>query len=121
MEAIRTIELEEKYRDLTAVNKLNLEISWGELFSLLGVNGAGKTTTIKMLTGLTRPTGGDAIVGGLFEKTANALPFFYAVEMEKALFFGDFATALVHFLPIILYSMGMTFLAVVCFLGQRKR
>ena len=41
-----------------------LEIKQGELFSLLGVNGAGKTTTIKMLTCLTKPTSGDAIVGG---------------------------------------------------------
>ena len=64
MQAIQTNGLAKQYRTLTAVDKLNLEIGKGELFSLLGVNGAGKTTTVKMLTCLTKPTGGDAIVGG---------------------------------------------------------
>ncbi len=64
MEAIKTIELVKRYGNLTAVNKLNLEIQQGELFALLGVNGAGKTTTIKMLSCLTKPTDGDAMVGG---------------------------------------------------------
>ena len=64
MQAIKTTSLVKRYKDVTAVNKLDLEINRGELFSLLGVNGAGKTTTIKMLTGLTKPTEGDAVVGG---------------------------------------------------------
>jgi ABC-2 type transport system ATP-binding protein len=64
MEAIKTINLTKKYKDLTAVDNLNLQIEQGELFSLLGVNGAGKTTTIKMLSCLTKPTSGDAIVSG---------------------------------------------------------
>ena len=64
MQAIKTVELVKQYKNLTAVDKLNLEIHQGELFSLLGVNGAGKTTAIKMLSCLTKPTGGDAFVGG---------------------------------------------------------
>ena len=64
MQSIKAIDLVKKYKTITAVDKLNLEIRGGELFSLLGVNGAGKTTTIKMLSCLTKPTGGDAIVGG---------------------------------------------------------
>jgi ABC-2 type transport system ATP-binding protein len=64
MQEIKTMELVKRYKNLTAVDNLNLEIKQGELFSLLGVNGAGKTTTIKMLTCLTRPSGGDAFVGG---------------------------------------------------------
>ena len=64
MSAIKTLRLVKKYKKLTAVDKLDLEILEGELFSLLGVNGAGKTTTIKMLSCLTQPTDGDAIVGG---------------------------------------------------------
>ena len=48
MEAIKTIGLTKKYKDLIAVDDLNLEVGHGELFSLLGLNGAGKTTTIKM-------------------------------------------------------------------------
>ena len=64
MLAIQTIELTKRYKSLTAVDKLDLEIRKGELFSLLGVNGAGKTTAIKMLSGLTKPTHGDVIVDG---------------------------------------------------------
>ena len=64
MSAIKTIQLTKRYKDITAADSIVLEIGSGELFSLLGVNGAGKTTTIKMLSCLTRPTGGDALVGG---------------------------------------------------------
>ena len=64
MQAIRTMHLVKRYKSITAVDGLDLEIRQGELFSLLGVNGAGKTTAIKMLTCLTRPTEGDALVGG---------------------------------------------------------
>ena len=64
MQAVKTIALVKQYKNLTAVNRLDLEIQTGELFSLLGINGAGKTTTIKMLTGLTKPTDGNAYVGG---------------------------------------------------------
>ena len=71
MQAILTTDLVKRYKHLTAVDKLNLEIRQGELFSLLGVNGAGKTTAIKMLTCLTEPTAGDALVGG-FSITKDA-------------------------------------------------
>ena len=64
MQAIKTTQLVKQYKNLTAIDKLDLEIQQGELFSLLGVNGAGKTTAIKMLSCLTKPTSGDAIVGG---------------------------------------------------------
>ena len=64
MDAIKTVEHKKKYKDLTAVDNLNLEVKMGELFSLLGINGAGKTTTIKMLSCLTMPTSGDAYLNG---------------------------------------------------------
>ena len=64
MQEIKTINLVKRYKKLTAVDGLNFEIRQGELFSLLGVNGAGKTTVIKMLSCLTKPTEGDAIVAG---------------------------------------------------------
>jgi ABC-2 type transport system ATP-binding protein len=64
MQAIKTAALVKRYKNLTAVDGLNLEIQHGELFSLLGVNGAGKTTVIKMLSCLTMPTAGDAEIGG---------------------------------------------------------
>ena len=64
MEAIKAVGLVKQYGDIRAVDGLDLEIEEGELFALLGVNGAGKTTTIKMLSCLTRPTEGDAVVCG---------------------------------------------------------
>lgn len=64
MHAINTTHLVKRYKNLTAVDGLNLEIRQGELFSLLGVNGAGKTTAIKMLSCLTQPSAGEALVGG---------------------------------------------------------
>ena len=64
MQAILVMGLVKKYKNITAVDQLHLEIQQGELFSLLGINGAGKTTTLKMLTCLAKPTSGDAFVGG---------------------------------------------------------
>lgn len=64
MEAIKTIGLTKKYKDLIAVDNLKLEVGHGELFSLLGINGAGKTTTIKMLSCLIKSTSGDAFIEG---------------------------------------------------------
>ena len=64
MYAIKTTGLVKRYRTVIAVNKLDLEIKPGELFSLVGVNGAGKTTVMKLLTCLAQPTEGVARVGG---------------------------------------------------------
>ncbi|MBR5473894.1 MAG: ABC transporter permease [Lachnospiraceae bacterium] len=61
------------------------------------------------------------LVGGFFEKTANALPFVHAAEMEKALFSGSFELAATHILPIVLYSVFATVAAVFCFLRQMKK
>lgn len=56
-------DLVKNFGDVTAVNKLNLEIKKGELFGFLGPNGAGKTTTISILCGLIEPTSGSAHYG----------------------------------------------------------
>lgn len=64
MQAIKTMKLTKRYKDTVAVDGLDLLIEQGELFALLGVNGAGKTTTIKLLSCVTRPTSGDAFLGG---------------------------------------------------------
>ena len=64
MNAIEIKGLTKKYKDVTAVDGLELSVRHGELFALLGVNGAGKTTTIKMLSCLTAPTSGEAQLGG---------------------------------------------------------
>ena len=62
MNAIEIKNLTKKYKDVTAVNSINLQIKQGELLALLGVNGAGKTTTIKMLSGLILPNSGDIFI-----------------------------------------------------------
>lgn len=62
--AVTTLDLEKRFGDFIAVNKVNLEISPGEIFGFLGPNGAGKSTTIRMLAGLLTPTAGKARVAG---------------------------------------------------------
>lgn len=64
MTAIKSIGLSKKYKDRFAVKSLDIEIEEGEFFSLLGVNGAGKTTTVKMLSGIIKPTSGEAVICG---------------------------------------------------------
>jgi ABC-2 type transport system ATP-binding protein len=64
MYSIETNSLTKRYRDVLAVDGLDLKVREGELFSLLGVNGAGKTTAVKMLSCLTAPSSGGASVGG---------------------------------------------------------
>ncbi len=84
MYAIKTIDLVKKYKDIIAVNKLNLQIHQGELFSLLGVNGAGKTTTIKMLTCLSQPTCGEAFINGYsITKNTSKIKDFIGVSPQE--------------------------------------
>ena len=64
MNGIEIKKLVKRYVDMTAVNELSLGIREGELFALLGINGAGKSTAIKMLSCLTPPTEGDALLMG---------------------------------------------------------
>ncbi len=63
-------DLVKNFEDVTAVENLNLVINEGELFSLLGPNGAGKTTTVNILTGIIKPTNGNAFIAG-FDVTKN--------------------------------------------------
>ena len=61
------------------------------------------------------------LVGGVFRKIANALPFLHGVTMEQALLAGDFETALSEAFPVALYGIGTTLVAVILFLRQMKR
>ena len=82
--AIEIKDLTKRYKDLVAVDHLTLDVQKGELFSLLGVNGAGKTTTIKMLSCLTAPDGGDALLLGHSIKTdAAAVKSLIAVSPQE--------------------------------------
>ena len=60
------------------------------------------------------------LVGGFFRKIANLLPFVHAVEMEKALVRGELSLAATHALPVFLYGLAVTAVAVLCFLRQKK-
>lgn len=62
--AITANGLTKKFGDFTAVNHISFEVAQGEIFGFLGANGAGKTTAMRMLTGLSRPSGGEATVAG---------------------------------------------------------
>lgn len=84
MDAIRIEGLTKKYKDVVAVDGLNLSVRRGELLCLLGVNGAGKTTTIKMLSCLTQPTSGDAfLLGKSVRKDAAAVKSLIAVSPQE--------------------------------------
>ncbi|MBK8139039.1 MAG: ABC transporter ATP-binding protein [Chloroflexi bacterium] len=61
---IETRDLVKRFGKFTAVDGLSLEVPAGSIYGFLGPNGAGKTTTMRMLTTLTRPTSGEAWVGG---------------------------------------------------------
>ena len=57
-------ELTKRFGDFTAVDKITFEVTRGEIFGFLGANGAGKTTAMRMLSGLSLPTSGQATVAG---------------------------------------------------------
>ena len=82
--AIEIRKLTKDYKDIRAVDNLDLEIHEGELFALLGVNGAGKTTTIKMLCCITQPTSGDALLNGKsIASEADAVKKIIAVSPQE--------------------------------------
>lgn len=62
--AIHTVALSKRFGATVAVNSLSMTVRRGEVFGFLGPNGAGKTTVVKLLLGLARPTGGEALVLG---------------------------------------------------------
>lgn len=64
MKAIQTNELTKRFGSFTAVDRITFEVEKGEIFGFLGANGAGKTTAMRMLTGLSKPSAGEATVAG---------------------------------------------------------
>src|ERR1700674_5914596 len=62
--ALRVHHLRKAYKDVVAVDGLELEVQTGECFGLLGPNGAGKTTTVEICEGLTEPDSGEVEVLG---------------------------------------------------------
>jgi ABC-2 type transport system permease protein len=113
------------YAILGSVPMAVFNIALGLLFgSILGVKQVGGICGA-LLTNLSAWLSGVwfdlELVGGLFKKVADALPFVHAVEMERALFSGNFPLAATHILPVLLYSTLITVVAVFCFLRQMKK
>lgn len=104
-----------------AIFNIALGLMCGSVFSVKQVGGFCGA----LLTNLTAWLSGVwfdlSLVGGGFEKVANVFPFVHAVELEKALLNGNFDTTAVHILPILLYSVLITVIAVACFLRQMKK
>lgn len=104
-----------------AVFNIALGLLCGSVFGVKqvgGICGALLTNLCAWLSGVWFDL---KLVGGLFEKIANALPFVHAAEMEKALLRADFEDAAAHLLPILLYSIFAAAAAVFCFLRQIKK
>jgi ABC-2 type transport system ATP-binding protein len=84
MDALRVRSLRKAYRDVVAVDGLDLDVSSGECFGLLGPNGAGKTTTIEICEGLTAPDAGDVEVLGLrWESGAAELRQRLGIQLQE--------------------------------------
>ncbi len=104
-----------------AIFNIALGLLCGSIFGVKqvgGICGALLTNLSAWLSGVWFDL---TLVGGFFEKIANILPFVHAVELEKALFLGDFELAKTHILPIVVYSIVVTGFAVLCFLRQMKK
>jgi ABC-2 type transport system ATP-binding protein len=72
---IRTRELTKRYRSVSALERLNLDVQEGSLYALVGPNGAGKTTAIKILMNLIEATGGQAEVLGMDSKSIRGTSY----------------------------------------------
>src|SRR3984885_829921 len=82
--ALRVRNLRKAYKDVVAVDGLDLEILSGECFGLLGPNGAGKTTTIEICEGLTEPDSGEVEVLGLrWSSDASTLRQKLGIQLQE--------------------------------------
>jgi len=82
--ALRVRNLRKRYKDVVAVDGIDLEVRAGECFGLLGPNGAGKTTTIEICEGLTEPDSGDVEILGLrWASDAHALRQRLGIQLQE--------------------------------------
>jgi ABC-2 type transport system ATP-binding protein len=81
--------LTKAFGDFVAVDNITFDMKKGEIFGLLGPNGAGKSTTIRMLSTLTRPTKGTAIIGGFdVVKQDNEVRKLIGIVSEKMIMYN---------------------------------
>ena len=84
MTALRVSGLRKAYKDVVAVDGIDLDVPSGECFGLLGPNGAGKTTTIEICEGLTMPDAGDVEVLGMrWASDAKALRQRLGIQLQE--------------------------------------
>jgi ABC-2 type transport system ATP-binding protein len=87
--AILCHSLTKQYRDVLALDHLDLVVPMGSVFGFLGTNGAGKTTTIKLICGLTRPTNGSIrILGNDIEQDEMAVKSLIGYLPQSPRFYG---------------------------------
>lgn len=104
-----------------AIFNIALGLLCGSIFGVKqvgGICGALLTNLSAWLSGIWFDL---ELVGGAFQRVANLLPFVHAVELEKALFSGNFEAAATHILPIAIYSISISAAAVLSFLTQMKK
>jgi ABC-2 type transport system ATP-binding protein len=82
--ALRVRNLRKAYKDVVAVDGLDMDVYAGECFGLLGPNGAGKTTTIEICEGLTKPDSGDVeILGMRWKRDAKRLRQRLGIQLQE--------------------------------------
>ena len=82
--SLRVRELRKTYKDVVAVDGIDLEVPSGECFGLLGPNGAGKTTTIEICEGLTTPDSGEVELLGLsWKRDAHELRQRLGIQLQE--------------------------------------
>jgi daunorubicin resistance ABC transporter ATP-binding subunit len=104
--AITTDELSKSYGEDVAVAGVTFHVAKGEIFAYLGRNGSGKTTTVRMLTTLTRPTGGSATVAGVDIRRPRELRRLIGVTLQEAAL--DPAMTAIEHLNLIAGLWGMS-------------
>lgn len=65
MELLKCVDLCKDYRQIKALNKINISIEKGRIVGLLGTNGSGKTTLIKIINELLVPSSGEILINGV--------------------------------------------------------
>ncbi|MBN1221038.1 MAG: ABC transporter ATP-binding protein [Anaerolineae bacterium] len=87
---IKTENLTKRFKNVTAVDGLNLEIKTGHIFGLVGPDGAGKTTTMRMLAAIMDPSAGDAVIAGFnLRKQAEQIKEHIGYMAQQFALYGD--------------------------------